>query len=312
MDWIKTRYDRFILLLAAIALLAVAVILTLRALAFPSQFEVPPVAPQSKIPQPDQEIIAAAEARLANPEKWTRDPQKEGSLLVSRPYIERNDQLIDPTLPDSPPLHPPVDNVWLIDNSQPIQDPTVLQQDNDGDGFNTLEEWEAKSEPDDEASHPEYTTKLFFSRVIPHPFRLRFNAVASKGVFQIDARDARQPTQFLTVGESIAGSEYKITEHRPLTVPDPTIGERAADELTIQNDKGESVVLVLQKDTNVGKDEVEFLYRWKGEERIVRLVGQTFTLKPEDKVEYRVNAIAPDQATITRLTDNKEYVIKKP
>jgi hypothetical protein len=72
MDWIKKRYDQFILVLAALALLGVAGLLALRVKSFPENFAEAhtPVVPSEKIPELDLTVVKNAEARVAESAKW--------------------------------------------------------------------------------------------------------------------------------------------------------------------------------------------------------------------------------------------------
>lgn len=316
MEWIKTKFDRFMLLLAALILLVVSALLILKATSFAAQFELPPMSGSAKLPQPDYEKLTVAMDRLATPKKWEATVE-DGRLLLSRPYIEKDGVLIDPTLPDSPQIHPPVDNIWLINNRLPIKDPTVLQQDQDGDGFENLFEWtHGQTNPRDPNSHPDYVTKLYFRGIDAHPFNLIFRAITSKGVYQIDALDSSQPTQFLEIGDMIVGSDFELKSIKEIYNPLPSGIDEEKHELTIENTKtGESVILVIRVPKNVGKDDVILSYQWKGDEEIRRRVDQTFTLKPEENVQYKVLEIlgTQEQARVSRLSDGKEFTIaKKP
>ena len=311
MEWIKTRYDRFLLLLAAIILIAVSVLIILKALSFGGQFALSPETGGAKIPQPDIDAVSKARARLGNPAKWPSDPN-QGHLLVSRAYIESNGVLVDPTDPNSPKIHPPVDNNWILNNDLPIKDPTVLQQDPDQDGFENVLEFGANTDPNDAKAHPEYVTKLFLAGIKENPFNLKFSAITSQGVYQIDATNSGEPTQFLSVNDTIAGSDFQLTAFKEILEPQPNGTNKDKSEITIVNKKGETVTLVLGVKLNVGNNDAIFTYRWKGEEQIARRKDQTFSLKPEASVQYSVKEITPQEVKIARVSDGKEYLIKKP
>jgi hypothetical protein len=312
MEWIKTRYDRFLLLVAAIILIAVSVLVILKALSFTSQFALSPETGGAKIPEADKAAVESALERLEKPAKWTT-ADNSGRLLVSRAYLEINGQLIDPTDPSSPAVHPPLTNKWILDNNLPVKDPNLLTLDSDDDGFENIVEWEnGQTEPDDANSHPDYPVKLFFGSIKRNPFHLKFSAITSKDVFQIDATNSGEPTQFRSLGETITGSDWKLESFKEVLVPQPNGTNKDKSELTITSAaKGQTVTLVLGEPLNVGEDDAIMSFKWKGEESIARRKGQKFTLKPEPGVEYTVEEIADDHFTIKRVKDGKQYMIKK-
>ena len=79
---------------------------------------------------------------------------------MSVPYIaktevnpqtgENKTALLDPYA-DNPEgmIHPPIPNAWLLDHGQDILSGNVLDQDSDGDGFTTLDEWIGKTDTQD-------------------------------------------------------------------------------------------------------------------------------------------------------------------
>lgn len=60
------------------------------------------------------------------------------------------------------PIHPPIDNRWFLDHRVPIGYKDSPQRDPDGDGFSNIEEYEAKTLPNDPRSHPPLIAKLTY------------------------------------------------------------------------------------------------------------------------------------------------------
>src|SRR4051812_27533270 len=93
MDWIKKRYDQFLLALAAAALLGFAVMVYLKTGGFGEKFSEArsTVTISKQIPQLVLTDVELARTNLTTPPVWTipRDFEKEsrGSLFVSQPYI---------------------------------------------------------------------------------------------------------------------------------------------------------------------------------------------------------------------------------
>ena len=74
------------------------------------------------------------------------------------------DSTVDLNSKESPPVHPPIPNIWWLDNridpgfgDSPARDP-------DQDGFTNLEEYDAKTDPNNSKSHPPLVAKLKFVR----------------------------------------------------------------------------------------------------------------------------------------------------
>jgi hypothetical protein len=69
----------------------------------------------------------------------------------------------DPVDPfKDPPVHPPIDNRWFLDNRIAIGYEDSPQRDPDGDGFSNIEEFEGKTLPNDPKSHPPLIHKLTY------------------------------------------------------------------------------------------------------------------------------------------------------
>jgi len=79
------------------------------------------------------------------------------------------------------PLHPPIENQWWVDHSIDPSFSDSPQQDEDEDGFTNLEEFEAKTDPNDAKSHGDLITKLEVATVESDLWLLRFNSVLGSG-----------------------------------------------------------------------------------------------------------------------------------
>jgi hypothetical protein len=209
MDWLKTNYDKAALLGAALAALicGVMVILGMNSLpeAFANRDSGKPR--DNTIKPPASEKIEEAGVILAKPVGWGTH---EGSLLVSRPYVLKEGQLVDP-LEGGEPLHPPMPNAWLIKYDLDYSISNLKDQDPDSDGFTILEEYTAGTDPTQKASTPPFYTKLRLEKFIAVPFRLKFTGTPDEGqTFTINSKDLKSRTQFLKIGDAIEGSPYKI------------------------------------------------------------------------------------------------------
>ncbi|MCX6967125.1 MAG: hypothetical protein NTZ46_04985 [Verrucomicrobia bacterium] len=309
MDWIKKNYDRFALLLLALALLVSSGAIIYSIKSYPERFApIQAVVPHgAKVTSLETEALEQANRSLAKPAAW--EPHNS-SLYVSRKYVARHnsatgaDLLIDPFEPGSAPLHPPIPNDWFLKNKleDRILDADVLEQDEDKDGFSNLDEFLGKTDPQKADSHPPYLTKLRLKRFIRIPFRLKFEAYDDDGNFQINTVDVRQPTQFVKMGETIAGTKYKVVKFEKKSVPNPSTGvDKDTTELTVEHgETGVKVVLVVGTEVNSPDQYARFAFLWDHTEFTVKR-DQKFFLKPEPGIEYKLIDIGESEAVIINV-----------
>lgn len=308
MDWIKKNYDRFALLLLAIALLVSSGGMIFSIKSYPERFEPiqRPVVHGKKVTSLETEALEQANASLAKPAQWQ---SRNSSLYVSHKFVARHDAsagdvLIDPFDPQSPPLHPPIPNDWFLKNNleDRMLDSDVMEQDPDKDGFSNLDEFLGKTDPQKADSHPPYLTKLRLKRFIRIPFRLKFEAYDDDGNFQINTVDVRQPTQFVKMGETIAGTKYKVVKFEKKSVLNPNTGvDKDTTELTLEHQEtGLKVVLVVGTEVNSPDQYARFAFLWDHTEFTVKK-DQKFFLKPEPGIEYKLIDIRENEAVIINV-----------
>ena len=306
MDWIKKNYDRFVLLLLAVALLASSGWLIWSAKSFPECFAplLTPVTHGKKVTNLETAAIERAKGSITTPAAWGTHP---GSLLVSRKYFVKRDEsgqavLVDPFDNASNSLHPPIPNAWFREHglADRILDTDVLDQDPDKDGFSNLDEYLGKTDPLDPNSHPPYLTKLRLKQFKKNPFRLKFEAYDGEGSFQINTVDVRQPTQFVKLGETIPGTKFTAKKFEKKSVFNPrTQLETDISELTIKhNESGLEVVLILGQVTDSPDQYARFAFLWDHTEFTVKK-GDKFSLKPEPNIVYKLIDIRDEEAVIT-------------
>ena len=315
MDWIKRNYDQFILALVALLLLVLSGLLINSAIGFQQTFAGirGEVFHHNEIPPVDTKSLEDAANAVKNPAKWTITPD-QGSLFISIPYVVKGNDLIRPDKSDIK-LHPPVPNSWILAHHLNILDGNVLNEDPDGDGFTNLDEYVGGTDPNDKNSHPAYYTKLRLAKYIQVPFRLLFNAYdgdvnhPDAMDFQINTVDINQPSQFLKIGDIIAGTKFKIIKFTPKHVNDPaTQVDEDKSELTVQNtETSDNVTLVLGEIANSPDSYALFSYLWNSSQFQVKL-GKDFALQPETTKLYKLIDIKPDHAVIQTPADQQVTV----
>src|ERR1700719_1512759 len=230
MDLVRAHYDRVLLILAALILFFCAISIWHRAAGFSQNFPVIQVAPPMRTAAPPGKAaeLAAAVEKLHQPPQWTFSG-KSGLFVPEKHFIGANGL---PTTLQTTQVHPPVPNEWFEQFGLPIQDADVLTQDPDTDGFTNLDEWQGHTNPIDKNSHPDYVTKLKLKSFSEEPFRLKFSSW-TEDTFGINAIDLKEPTQFLKVGDTVAGTRFKIMKFAEKHRTNPaTSGEEDVSELS--------------------------------------------------------------------------------
>ena len=219
--------------------------------------------------------------------------------------------LINPFVDDpNGVLHPPVPNSWLLDHNQDILASNVLDQDTDGDGFSTLDEFLGKTNPEDKNSHPPYWTKLYLKRFVRIPFLLRFEA-RNGDRFQVNnVSDEDAPSQFVKVGDTVTfkDTKFKVTKFEEKHKMIEGINKDVS-ELTLVNQKnGQAVVLPKETDVDSPTTYAVFTYLWNGSHDFAVLKGGEFTVKPEDAVKYKVLEMSDTEIKVLKEDENKVVV----
>lgn len=337
MNWIKKRYDQFLLALFTLALIACAVLIFLRVQSFGEKFNdaVVAVPPNNKVEVVKLDKIEAAQDRLQHPPEWKMETDKEGnlvrgSLFIAEPYIINSANVPEKTndgfLYTDTLTGEKIPNRWFLNNGLQLMDPKSPLQDPDKDGFLNEDEYRAKTDPNNKDSHPPYVTKLFLKKFEKVAFRLVFKAYDgepkktkdySKFSFQIDTLDRKQPSEFLNLGQMVPNTKFKLEKFEFKEKKNPSTDEMDdVSELTLVDTiTGDKIILVYTKVTDSPDVFANFEYEWPATEqpKIIRVKKlQEFVLKPEvdDTHHYKLIDINEEEAQIT-LPDGREYTVKK-
>ena len=309
MDWIKKNYERVLLGVFALGLLVCSGWIAMQAMAFPETFagRNSPKKPDNTIAQPDIKSVENASALAAAPGSWS---PHDGSLFASKPYVLKDGKLFDP-LEGGDNLHPPITNAWLMKYNLDWAATDIKDQDPDNDRFTNLEEFVAQTDPTNDKSVPPYDTKLRLTKFDPVPFRLKFSGDSGDGeTFIINARDARARTQFLKLGDMIAGTPYKVLAYEK-KIDNKNDMEVDVSVLTIENtETGQKIPLVYNKEADDPTSYGEFLYLYDNSKFRVKKDDQ-FTLAPETQRKYKLIDISAQEAQIQDLETGRKIRIGK-
>ncbi|HEY6206595.1 MAG TPA: Amuc_1099 family pilus-like system protein [Chthoniobacterales bacterium] len=304
MEWLRAHYERVVLAIAALLLLYYAISIARNAVKYPQDLAARqvPVTPKKASPPREAVDLARAQEKLQQPAQWAFR-ERTGLFVPDKHFI--GPEGLPVTLKTSE-VHPPVPNEWLETYGLPIADADVLSQDPDSDGFNNLDEWQGHTNPVDKNSHPEYLTKLKMKSFTEEPFRFVFSSWVGD-TFAINTIDMAEPTQFLRINETIAGTRFKIAKFTPKNTTNQYGTTIDVSELTLQHlDTKEQMILVKEKVAMSPESVVSFEYAWPctspARDFVVRR-DQEFSLKPNDDIKYKLIDVQPTKAVIANTRD---------
>ena len=346
MDWIKKNPAQFTLAIVAVLAIAATAFLFTKVSGFDSNFEGARGTSVSNaaVEKLDTKTLDEASKAIETPIKWETEKDAP-KLFISELYVIHDGKL---ERPRGKFFHPPVPNEWLINHKLDLLSATVLNDDPDGDGFTTLEEWNGldavshldmtgvpvmgpdgkplpddSTDPTDARSHPPYHTKLELVRIVYVPFRLRFMSYdinpkkATDITVAINTIDRGGRTHFKTIGEDIPGTNFKIDSFKQKEAPGADGTTTDVSEVTIINkETGEKVVLPLKKEVDSPDSYGIFRYKWfkPGGPKTAdfpKRRSETFILPPETDKTYKLLEIQGPNAII-ELPDGTKKTLTAP
>ena len=265
-----------------------------------------PPAPSLKTAAPSEKALEleTASKKLHQPPQWVFGG-RSGLFVPEKHFIGANGV---PATLETTMVHPPVPNEWLEQFGLPIQDADVLDQDPDNDGFTNLDEWQGHTNPTDANSHPEYTTKLKLKSSGQEPFRLVFSSWVGE-TFAINTIDLKQPTQFLKIGDTIAGTHFKVAKFAEKYESNQYGTKIDVSELTLENlSNGEQLNLTKEKVATSPESVATLVYLWNGRQEFEVRKDQEFSLKPQMQIKYKLVEVDPAKAVIVNAQKPNERI----
>jgi hypothetical protein len=154
----------------------------------------------------DADLIPKAKTSLTLDRTWTLglSGERPVDLFTGIPLFISSaepEKPIDPMTGE--PIHPPIPNLWWIQNrldpgfaDSPMRDP-------DQDGFSNLEEFTAKTDPNDTKSVPSLIAKLLFVRDDSLGWVIRPTYGDGNGGFPFNFQDTKGGTNKMPPGEMV-------------------------------------------------------------------------------------------------------------
>jgi len=317
MNWISKNVEKVIVFAAAAILLVVAIMIGLAAMNFNAKTEFTEVkaplegtAPKSdKIDPLDVEALDNANTAMMQPANWEN---REVPLFKAQSYIAKKvGDVEELQKADIGEFHLPVTNAYINKYDLPIDDEQLKYRDYDKDGFTVLEEFLANTNPVDETSYPDLWAKLRLREYNEVPFRIQFTSRSGPTVFIETLDVANSPTQFLTEGEDVEGTNYRIKEIIEKTAPHPEL------------DYPQDVSVVVFEEKNTGKtirakrgeiaddpDSSVVLFSLLDQSEWKLKLGEIFSMPQEPEVDYKVIDMSEAQAVIENVATEEKKAIK--
>lgn len=306
MTWIRAHYDRAAVLAAALFLLGSGLLITRSVLRFSENLAALQVSPPPKhaLPPPKAVEVEQATERLRLPAQWTFSG-RSGLFVPEKHFIDANGF---PTTLETTEVHPPVPNEWLEEFGLPIAEGDVLSQDPDGDGFSNLEEWQNHTKPTDKDSHPAFIAKLKMKSFMQEPFRLVFASWVDN-TFAINTNDLKEPTQFLKIGDSIRGTKFKLLKFTEKHQANKYGTRIDVSELTLENQETHEQVNLVKEKIMISPESVaNFIYAWGGRREFAVKKDQEFSLKPDERIKYKLVDVQSAKAVIVDTQKPNELI----
>jgi hypothetical protein len=295
-DWLKTNYDRAVLMAAAALLFISALAIWWNAIQFNNNLITPPaVSPKTASPPPVAVELDRAAEQLEKPLQW-KASTRSGLFVPEKHFIGADGM---PATLENTQVHAPVPNEWFEKYGLPIEDADALEQDPDKDGFTNLDEWQGNTDPTKAESHPDYTTKLHLVSATEEPFAYIF-ASRTKDKFGINSVNESEPTQFLKVGDVIRGTDFKIMKFTEKKERNQYGMKMDVSELLLEHQQNHAQLTLVKGQIATSPQSVAtFVYTWGGRKEFQVRKDQEFPLATaEGNRTYKLIDVRPDKAVI--------------
>jgi hypothetical protein len=304
-------WDKLLLIVVGLVVIGLSAVFANLALGFGDRFGLGAASAKNDLPETSEEIAKIAKSFVEKEQLWTTPSKGEAAkpvpLFVSIPIVEAGGILIDMLDPNAPSLRPPVTNTWLLSNNLDFLNSGVLSMDPDGDGFTTLAEWEAKTDPGDPKSRPPYAEKLIFASRQQQDYILRFSARPDAEKFQIvrvpSPKWPKGDNFYLRVGEVSKDEQFRVDGFEEKKKPNNFGIEVDASEVKITYlPKNETHTLVLKADTVIPTFFAEIKFELDPQFQEYVKEGDTFNLVIDPETKYRVTKVNENSAVISYQT----------
>jgi hypothetical protein len=322
MNWISANWEKALLLLVSLIVILIGVLFVKQSLNFKDRFDFADVVKSSELPETGIERVRSAKAVVSVVDPW-KTPVRGGSaakevpLFVSVPIVQVGENIIDMMDPNAPMIREPVSNLWLQEHGLNYKESDILTQDEDGDSFTNIEEWDEKTSPSDPASHPSYGLKLVMVARQQQNYVIEFAGTPDANSYQLTRHPTtnyQRDTFIQQLGTITEDGKIKLERFEEL--------EGTRNGITIDVSKlhvtyvesGQPFELVRRQKVTIPTYFLEVTYKLGELERQYYKIGEEIVLPNDPETKYKVVDIQENSATISFLDANgseKKIEIKK-
>jgi hypothetical protein len=109
----------------------------------------------------------------------------------------------------------------------------------------------------------------------------------------------KQPTQFVRVGDSIIGTQFKVVKFVEKHEPTNYGTNVDVSELILEQEQTrEQITLVKEKVATSPESVATFSYTWNGRREFTVRNNQEFSLKPQEHIKYKLINVEQTKAVI--------------
>lgn len=303
---ISKDWEKLVLIVVALLTLFLAQSYIRQSTAYGSKFEVKSVVPSNELPEMEKETVVTSRNLVEQKSLWIPpergDPPRPIPLFKSITIVEIQGKMID--MGEEKPIRPPASNQWLLEHELDFLNSNVLEQDPDGDGFSSLEEWNAKTSPRDPSSHPPFADKLVLIARRQKNYVLEFAAQPDEERFQIirhPSSGQKRGTFIMRKGETSPDKIFRIDGFtKKQAVSNLGIKVNASELSITYLPDGRSVKLVRRVKETIPTFFGQFKLMLKPDtDEFYVQKGKTFRLPIDPETEYKLIDIDPEKAVIS-------------
>ncbi len=279
----------------------------------PTQPDSLPAQPLDAALPPEPEPSSADIATASPPPAIDPDATPAPALPETSPATESGTQPSIPSPPDAPATstrdaRPPKlsEEAWFKHYNLDLNDPAMLQRDEDNDGFTNAEEFIDNTDPRDPSSHPPLIVRAVMVdyATTELPYVLEGVEAGTARIRKVDSGEIIQVSD----GDMLAG--MRVERIRKRVISSKESAQSDVSEVTLRDpDSGQTTLLVRGQRARAADTFAAIQVPGSGGPVNVR-EGQEFSLPGEQGIRYKVFEIRPRQVIIRQVGGDATYTVK--
>ena len=207
------------------------------------------------------ELIPQAQQSLKLDHSWHQaiDDERPVDLFTGIAlFVHKNNPEVPVDPIKDPPIHPPIPNKWWLENridpgfgDSPACDP-------DADGFTNLEEFNAKTDPNNPHSYPSLLAKLMFVKEEAFTWVVRPGFSEAGDKFSFSYEDGKRRTNRIPAGMAVGLGEL-FFQNEPMKNRFKYLGKEVRREMNRNTNSEEEITYVRIEDQRPNKKGVIYM-----------------------------------------------------